>query len=72
MECADGWHEAIVEGASAGTRYRFVLEDGLTVPDPASRFNPDGVHGPSVVVDPRAYAWQETGWWGRAWHEAVV
>ena len=65
---ADGWFALDVPGAGAGTRYRFGVGD-LRVPDPASRFQPDGVHGPSMVVDPYAYAWTATGWRGRPWHE---
>ncbi len=42
-----GWHERVSGRARAGTRYRFVLPDGLSVPDPASRHQPEGVHGPS-------------------------
>ena len=67
-----GWHELTASQADAGSRYRFVLESGLAVPDPASRFNPEDVQGPSQVTDPLAYAWQDAGWVGRAWHEAVV
>jgi maltooligosyltrehalose trehalohydrolase len=43
----DGWHEVVVGTARAGTRYRFRLENGMLVPDPASRFQPEDVHGPS-------------------------
>jgi maltooligosyltrehalose trehalohydrolase len=67
---AEGWH-TLVTRAAAGARYRFVVGEGLLVPDPASRFNPDDVHGASEVVDPRGYAWR-TDWRGRPWHEAVV
>ncbi len=67
-----GWHERIEPSAGAGTRYRFVVGDGLAVPDPASRWNPDDVHGASEVTDPAAYVWQDTAWRGRPWHEAVV
>ncbi len=66
-----GWHELHVAAAGAGTRYRFVLPDGLRVPDPASRFQPEDVHGPSEVIDPAGYVWN-TPWAGRPWHEAVV
>jgi maltooligosyltrehalose trehalohydrolase len=69
---ADGWHERIELAADAGTRYRFVVSDGLAVPDPASRWNPDDVHGASVVTDPAAHVWQDAAWAGRPWHEAVV
>jgi malto-oligosyltrehalose trehalohydrolase len=67
-----GWHELVVREARAGTRYRYVLPDGLRVPDPASRFQPEDVHGPSEVIDPAQYAWRDGAWDGRAWHEAVV
>src|SRR5262245_25700676 len=54
---ADGYHSALVEGAGPGTRYRYVL-DGDALPDPASRYQPDGPFGPSEVVDPAAFQWQ--------------
>jgi malto-oligosyltrehalose trehalohydrolase len=67
----DGWHELVTDRASAGTRYRFVLPDGLRVPDPASRHQPDDVHGPSEVVNPAAYRWTKP-WAGLLWERAVV
>ena len=67
-----GWHEQIVAHATAGTLYRFRIEDALAVPDPASRFNPFGVHAPSEVIDAKAYEWSTTSWRGRPWHEAVI
>lgn len=68
---ADGWHE-LVTPAAPGARYRFVVGEGLLVPDPASRSNPDDVHGASEVVDPLAHRWQNAAWRGRPWHEAIV
>ncbi|WP_020184339.1 malto-oligosyltrehalose trehalohydrolase [Methylopila sp. 73B] len=68
---ADGWFAATLP-VPAGARYRFQLPDGLTVSDPASRFQDGDIHGWSVVVDPRAYRWRTAGWMGRPWHEAVV
>src|SRR4051812_47024192 len=53
----EGWFEAEVK-CGAGARYRYRLDDGLAVPDPASRAQPDDVHGPSLVVDPGAYRWR--------------
>jgi 1,4-alpha-glucan branching enzyme/maltooligosyltrehalose trehalohydrolase len=67
-----GWFERVCDAVPAGSRYCYEIGDGLCVPDPASRGNPDGVHGPSVVVDPGAFAWQDGGWCGRPWHEAVI
>jgi len=69
---ADGWFEIMSAQAHPGSRYRFVLEDGLRVPDPASRFNPDDVHGASMVVQPAAFDWQDEDWRGRPWEDAVI
>ncbi|HEX8989209.1 MAG TPA: malto-oligosyltrehalose trehalohydrolase [Rhodocyclaceae bacterium] len=68
----DGWFELPAEGVAAGSRYRFRIDGGLEVPDPASRCNPDDVHGASEVIDPAAFEWQDDGWMGRPWHEAVI
>ncbi|MGJ7542260.1 malto-oligosyltrehalose trehalohydrolase [Variovorax sp. LT1R16] len=68
----DGWHELVLPEAQAGDRYRFRLADGTAVPDPASRRNPDDVHGASEVVDPSTYAWQDDAWRGRPWTEAAI
>ncbi|WP_239002790.1 malto-oligosyltrehalose trehalohydrolase [Rhodovastum atsumiense] len=67
-----GWHELVTDRARAGTRYRYVLPDGLHVPDPASRHQPNDVHGPSEVIDPAAHVWGDAAWKGRPWEEAVV
>ncbi len=67
----DGWWEG-TEAAPAGTPYRYEVDDGLLVPDPASRAQQDDVHGPSLVVDPRAYAWGDADWRGRPWEETVL
>jgi len=73
MQCDDGgWHRCFVAGAAAGLRYRFLMPDGLAVPDPASRFQPDDVHGPSEVIDLADHCWSETGWTGRPWEETVL
>ncbi|HGL4257039.1 malto-oligosyltrehalose trehalohydrolase [Burkholderia dolosa] len=67
----DGWFE-VVAPCGPGTLYRYLLDDDLAVPDPASRFQPYDVHGPSQVVDPRAYRWRHENWRGRPWHETVL
>ncbi|MFN6995054.1 MAG: malto-oligosyltrehalose trehalohydrolase [Aquincola tertiaricarbonis] len=69
---ADGWHQARVGDAGHGTLYRFRVREDLAVPDPASRSNPQGVHGPSQVIDPDHYPWRHAAWAGRPWHEAVL
>ncbi|MDW5266852.1 MAG: malto-oligosyltrehalose trehalohydrolase [Edaphobacter sp.] len=66
-----GWYELTHE-AGEGTLYRFLLPDGTLVPDPASRFQPGDVHGPSEVISPTAYRWQDSAWRGRPWSDAVL
>lgn len=66
-----GWFELVTSEAGVGTCYRFQVDGATPVPDPASRFQPEGVHGPSEVVDPSGYAWRDQ-WQGRPWKEAVV
>ena len=70
MERRGEWFEVRVDGARAGSRYRFNIDGEIDIPDPASHFQPDDVHGPSEVVD-HGFAWQCTGWKGRPWEEAV-
>jgi maltooligosyltrehalose trehalohydrolase len=65
-----GWFAVAVAGAKPGTRYRYRIDGGIEVPDPASRFQPDDVHGPSEIVDP-AFQWQTSGWAGQPWHECM-
>ncbi len=68
----DGWHYCDVVGAAKGSLYKFALPDGAEVPDPASRFQPQDVHGPSEVVDLGAYKWRMGNWTGRPWEEVVI
>jgi maltooligosyltrehalose trehalohydrolase len=67
----DGVFAATVP-AAAGDLYRYVLDDRLELPDPCSRSQPHGVGGPSQVVDPRAFAWHDSGWPGRPIDELVL
>jgi len=67
----DGWHVADIPEARPGDFYNFILSDGLEVPDPASRFQPEDVHGPSEVIDP-AFEWRTRHWKGRPWEEIVI
>jgi len=70
-ESGDGWFEAEI-GCGAGSLYRYVLQDGTAVPDPASRAQKGDIHGFSVVVDPSRYRWRQTEWQGRPWNETIV
>ncbi len=68
----DGWFELVTDAARLGTRYRFRIDGGQEVPDPASRFQPEDVHGPSEVMDPTSFDWTDDSWRGRSWEEAVI
>ncbi|MGA9526741.1 MAG: malto-oligosyltrehalose trehalohydrolase [Terriglobales bacterium] len=72
-----GWFELITREAFAGTLYRFQIDGDTRVPDPASRFQPADVHGPSEVIDPRSFDWNDDesnddAWRGRPWEETVI
>jgi maltooligosyltrehalose trehalohydrolase len=67
----DGYFAAEAPG-SAGLRYRYRLDDGDPLPDPWSRFQPQGPHGPSMVVDPNRYAWRDAGWQGLRIENQVI
>ncbi len=66
-----GVFEQTVRGARAGTDYRYVLDD-KAVPDPVSRYQPGGVHGPSRVVDASRYQWKDARWRGLTMPDAVI
>ncbi|HEV2162161.1 MAG TPA: malto-oligosyltrehalose trehalohydrolase [Stellaceae bacterium] len=68
----DGWYGLRVPNLLAGTAYQYIVDDAHTVPDPAARFQPSDVDGPSALIDPEAFDWPDTAWRGRPWHEAVI
>src|SRR5215213_8096200 len=62
----DGMWRVVVPEAGPGTDYGFLLgDDDTPLPDPRSRWQPEGVHGPSRLHDPGAYEWRDEGWTGR-------
>jgi maltooligosyltrehalose trehalohydrolase len=65
FECdarSGGYFEAFLAGVEAGQRYRIRMDDGPLFPDPASRFQPEGVHGPSQVIDAGDFTWRARNW----------
>jgi len=68
----DGYFSGHVEGAGEGTLYRYRLDGGETFPDPASRYQPRGPHGPSSVIDPSLFEWSDHGWKGVAIEGQVI
>lgn len=67
-----GWYELLTKEAEVGALYRLLLPDGTRVPDPASRFQPGDVHGPSEVINPTSYQWKDSSWRGRPWSDAIL
>ena len=61
-----------VPGLGAGADYRFLTDTGVERPDPVSRFQPFGVHGPSRVVDPEAFRWTDQSWKGLPLKDYVI
>ncbi len=62
---ADGYFAGLAAGAGTGALYKFKLDaEEYLYPDPASRYQPDGPHGPSQVVDPAPFKWTDAGWKG--------
>lgn len=70
LKDTDGWYRVTLN-CGAGTRYRYIINNELRVPDPAARQQVEDVRGWSCVLD-QAYAWECTTWRGRPWHEAIV
>ncbi len=68
----NGYFSGLVAAARAGTLYRFRLDAAGEFPDPASRFQPEGPHGPSRVVDPHAFAWTDGAWRGCSLEGQVI
>ncbi len=69
----DGMWRVVVPEAGAGTDYGFLLgDDDTPLPDPRSRWQPEGVHGPSRLYDPQAYGWRDADWTGRQLAGGVV
>lgn len=61
---ADGFFGGVIGGVRAGDRYWFRLDGTRLRPDPVSRFQPDGPHGPSMIVDPSGFEWTDQSWPG--------
>jgi maltooligosyltrehalose trehalohydrolase len=67
-----GYFVGFAAHAAAGTRYRYRVDGAGPFPDPASRFQPDGPHGASEVIDPIAFPWTDAGWSGVSLEGQVV
>src|SRR5690554_2327226 len=73
MKKAEGGYFALeVEGAGHGTRYYYRPENESNLPDPASHFQPEGVHGPSEVINHNRYPWNDNAWKGIPFNELIL
>lgn len=61
---SDGYFAGVVDDAKVGGRYKLRLDGAESYPDPASRYQPEGPHGPSEIVDPSRFRWTDSGWRG--------
>ncbi|MGH2689592.1 MAG: malto-oligosyltrehalose trehalohydrolase, partial [Actinomycetota bacterium] len=68
----EGWFRGVVDDVRPGDRYLLRLDGGVERPDPASRYQPEGPHGPSEVVDPSAFEWTDEAWRPPAFEDMVV
>lgn len=68
----DGYFSRQVPTATAGMDYRFLIDEDQQFPDPASRYQPEGPHGPSRIVDPKQFRWTDSHWNGRSLRGSVV
>ena len=59
-----GYFSGLLLDAAPGMLYRYRLDDEKSYPDPVSRFQPEGPHGPSQIVDPAAFGWTDRAWCG--------
>jgi len=71
LQDENGYHQAVLEGAGPGSLYFYRLDGEKERPDPASRFQPQGVHGPSQVVSP-FFPWEDKGWFGLPLRDYVI
>jgi len=71
-EMADGFFTGVVENAGPGAKYRYLLDGQVSRPDPVSRFQPEGVHGPSQVVNPMSYPWTDRDWRGLPKQDLII
>src|SRR2546428_6052462 len=66
-----GLFEVRLEGVAEGARYKYRLDATRYRPDPVSRFQPEGIHGPSVVIDPNRFVWTDQEFAGHALGDLV-
>ncbi len=72
QKSADGYWQTTATDIPAGTLYTYQLEAKIHRPDPASKYQPQGVHCPSQVIDESAFTWTDTDWQGVPLAETII
>ena len=72
MHAEGDWFTLTTREARPASLYHFIINGDVAVPDPASRYQPQDVHGPSQLIDPCQWVWTDQSWQGRRWAEAVI
>ncbi len=67
-----GYFRGVARDVPAGELYLYLLDNDLARPDPASRSQPEGVHGPSRIIDPNAFSWEDGGWKGMLISDFII
>lgn len=68
----NGYFTGVVPEAPPGSQYCYILDSGDARPDPASRYQPDGVHGPSQIIDPQSFPWSDQSWPGVPKRDLII
>jgi len=68
---AEGYFSCDISHLAPGEKYEFYVDGAGPLPDPASRYQPEGVHGPSEIIDPNAYQWRDADWLGIAREDLI-
>ncbi len=68
----EGYWKVATSGIALGTLYFYKLEGNIERPDPASKYQPQGVHGPSQIIDPHTFTWNDTDWAGVSLEEMII
>src|SRR5438270_11166071 len=72
MQYEEGGYFALQAFAQAGDRYSYIVDQNKPVPDPVSRLLPEGVHGPTEIVDPESFTWTDAHWRGLPLRDYVI
>lgn len=67
-----GYWQSTADAIAPGTQYFYQLDDNIERPDPASQSQPDGVHGPSQVIDHSSFEWSDSSWSGLPLDELII